>query len=181
MVSRIAVAAALAIGLGTARGSDVGPTFRSGDARAEARAYSRLAAQRGREGGPAEKPKVEIVQTVGCAERKSGSENPTWWLVRAADPRGAPAAMFSSTQIEAAKNAAPGTQVFQLIGVADFLDTEGLLGSGQRKEFTTPETANATGALRQGHKVLVKGLLIDAANPKRINLLAVIGLADTCG
>jgi hypothetical protein len=190
MLNRIAVAAALAIGLGTAGGSAVGPTFRSGDARAEARAYSRLAAQRGREGGTAEKPKVDIVQTVGCAERKSGndpggrgprSERDTWWLVRAADPRVAPAGMFSSTQIEAAKNAAPGTQIFQLIGVADFLDTEGLLGSGQRKEFTTPETANATGALRQGHKVLVKGLLIDTETPNRINLLAVIGLADMCG
>ena len=147
-----------------------------------------LHAQRGR-GGTGEKPKVDIVQSVGCVERKDSSpggsgprsETETWWLTRAADPRTAPAGMFNSTQVETAKTVAFGTNVFQLIGVADFLDTEGLLRSGRRKEFTTPETANATGQLREGHKVLVKGMLIDTADPRRINLLAVIGLADNCG
>jgi hypothetical protein len=147
-----------------------------------------LHAQRGR-GDTGEKPKVEIVQSVGCVERKGSSpgatgprsETDSWWLSRAADPRTAPAGIFNSTQVEAAKTAALGANVFQLIGVADFLDTEGLLRSGRRKEFTTPETANATGQLRDGHKVLVKGMLIDTADPKRINLLAVIGLADSCG
>jgi hypothetical protein len=147
-----------------------------------------LQAQRGR-GGTGEKPKVAIVQSVGCIERKDGSpggggprsETETWWLTRAADPTTAPSGVFSTTQVEAATSVELGVQVFQLIGVADFLDTEALLRSGQRKEFTTPETANATGQLRQGHKVLVKGMLIDTADPKRINLLAVIGLAGTCG
>jgi hypothetical protein len=147
-----------------------------------------LHAQRGR-GGTGEKPKVDIVQSVGCVERKDGSpggrgpgsETDTWWLIRAADPRTAPAGMFNSTQVETARTAALGTNLFQLIGVADFLDTEGLLRSGRRKEFTTPETANATGQLREGHKVLVKGMLIDTGDPKRINLLTVIGLADSCG
>jgi hypothetical protein len=135
-------------------------------------------AQRGR-GARGEKPKVDIVQTVGCADRKDGSPE-IWLLTRAAEPEVAPAGLLNVKQVEAAKTAALGTNVFQLVGVADFLDTEGLLRSGPRKEFTTPETANATGDLRPGRKVLVKGMLIDTLDPKRINLLAVVGLADTC-
>ncbi len=137
-------------------------------------------AQRGQQPATGEKPKVDIVQSVGCVERESGDPE-TWWLKRAAEPKVTQAGMSSTRQIEEAKSVALGTHVFQLIGVADFLDTEGLLRSGQRTQFTTPETANATGQLREGHKVLVKGLLIEAADQKRINLMAVIALTDTCG
>lgn len=138
-----------------------------------------LHAQRGR-GATGEKPKVDIVQSVGCAERKGGTPE-SWWLTRAADPRVVGPGMFNTTQVEEARKVALGSQLFQLIGVADFLDAEGLLKSDQRKEFTTKETANATGQLRTGHRVLVKGLLIEGADQKRINLLTVIGLAETCG
>ena len=64
--------------------------------------------------------------------------------------------------------------------MADFLDAESLLKSGQRKDFTSSETVNATNQLRAGHRVLVKGMLIDAPDQKRINLLSVVALADTC-
>ena len=137
-----------------------------------------LDAQRGRGGRGGEKPTVDIVQTVGCAERKGGNPE-TWWLNNAADARVAPPGTFNSNQVDQAKGATLGSAVFQLIGVADFLDSESLLKSGRRKEFTTQETVNATGELRHGRKVLVKGLLIEG-DQKRINLLAVIGLSDNC-
>jgi hypothetical protein len=141
-----------------------------------------LSAQRGRQAGAnsGEKPKVDVVQSVGCVERKGG-DTETWWLTRAADPKPAAPGVFSIGQIDAAKQVPLGANAFQLIGVADFLDAEGLLKSGKRSEFTTPQTANATGVLGDGRKVLVKGMLIDAGEGKRINLLTTIRLADSCG
>lgn len=129
---------------------------------------------------PQENPAVDIVQTSGCVERRSGSPD-TWWLARATDTRVTQAGVFSMAQIEAAKAQPAGAKTFQLVGVADFLDTEGLLKSGRREEFTTAQTANATGDLRPGRKVLVKGLLVTAGEASRINLLNVVGLADACG
>jgi len=137
-----------------------------------------LHAQRGR-GGTGEKPKVDIVQTVGCAERKAGNPE-TWSLTKATDPKVSAQGLFNTTQVDEAKKAALGTQSFQLVGVADFLDAESLLKSGQRKDFTSNETVNATNQLRAGHRVLVKGMLIEAPDQKRINLLSVVALADTC-
>jgi hypothetical protein len=135
-------------------------------------------AQRGRGANTGEKPAVDVVQSVGCAARKPGSPE-TWWLNRAVDPRVAQPGIFTVPQVEQAKSVPLGANTFQLIGVADFLDAEGLLKSGQRREFTTPENANATGQLRDGRKVLVKGMLINA-EVKRINLLAVISLSESC-
>jgi hypothetical protein len=137
-------------------------------------------AQRDRRTTPQEDPAIDIVQTAGCVERRAGTPE-TWWLARAADTRVTQAGVFSTAQIEAAKALPPGAQTFQLVGVADFLDTEGLLKSGRRQEFTTPENANATGALRVGRKVLVKGMFITSGEVKRINLLNAVSLADTCG
>jgi hypothetical protein len=141
-------------------------------------------AQRGR-GATGEKPKVDVVQSVGCAERQAGnppggSELATWWLTRAADPRVTQPGMFNTNQVEESRKAPLGSLTFHLVGVTDFLTPEELLKSGQRKEFTTPENANATGELRHGRKVLVKGLLIEGGDQKRINLLAVIALAEGC-
>jgi hypothetical protein len=139
-----------------------------------------IAAQRGRQTNPAEKPAVDVVQAVGCVERRDGSPE-TWWLTRAADPRVVQPGVFSTSQIATAKGVSPGTNTFQLVGVADFLDTEGLLKSGRRREFTTAQNANATGEIRPGRKVLVKGMFITSGETKRINLLNVVGLADSCG
>jgi hypothetical protein len=127
-----------------------------------------------------DKPKLDIVQTVGCAERK-GSDPATWWLIRAGAPQVVAAGPLSVANVDQAKTAALGTSVFRLIGEADFLDAEGLMKAGQRKLFTTAETVNATGQLRAGHKVLVKGVLIGGAQEQRINLISVVSLADSCG
>ena len=132
----------------------------------------RLAAQ-------AAKPAVEIVRTVGCVERRAG--DPEWWLARAAEPAVTRAGVFNSVQVDEARAQAPGEREFALVGVADFLGAEALLRSFDRASFTTPEQVNATGELRAGRTVLVKGLLIEADEGARINLLAVVGLAETCG
>jgi hypothetical protein len=136
-------------------------------------------AQRGRGTPSGEKPAVDVVQTVGCVERRDGNPE-TWSLTRAADPRTVQPGVFSTGQVDAAKGAPLGANTFQLIGVADFLDTEGLLKSGRRREFTSAQSANATGELRTGRKVLVKGMFITSTDPKRINLLNVVALSDSC-
>ena len=125
-------------------------------------------------------PTVEIVQTVGCVQQRDG-EAYRWWLTRAAEPTVARPGVFNTIEVEEAKGTAPGSREFQLIGVADFLGAEGLLRSGDRALFTTPEQVNATGELREGRTVLVKGLLIEVDTESRINLTVVVGLADTCG
>ncbi len=124
-------------------------------------------------------PQVEIVQTVGCAEARS--DGAAWWLTRAAEPTESRSGVFNEPQVEEAKETVLGTREFQLIGVADFVDAESLLRFGNRAQFTTPEQVNATNELRDGRTVLVKGLLIEEGAVARINLLAVVGLADGCG
>ncbi len=124
-------------------------------------------------------PAVEIVQAVGCVERRAGDAE--WWLVRAAEPTVTRPGVFNSVQVDTAREQAPGEGEFELVGVADFLGAEALLRSFDRASFTTPDQVNATGELREGRTVLVKGLLIETEEAARINLLAVVGLADTCG
>ena len=132
------------------------------------------------EGQRRPEPQVEIVQAVGCVERRSGDPD-TWWLTHADDPTVTRGGVFNENQVEEAKSTALGSRAFQLIGVADFLDAESLLRFGDRARFTTPEQVNATGELGEGRMVLVKGLLIEEGAVARINLLAVVGLADGCG
>jgi hypothetical protein len=126
------------------------------------------------------KPKVDLVETVGCVERKSGTPV-TWWLTSAANPKTTTVGFVTVTDVESARSLPLGNNSFQLIGVDDFLDAEALLQDPERSKFTTPETANATAQLRVGRKVLVKGLFIEADGQKRINLTQVISLADACG
>ena len=125
-------------------------------------------------------PQVEIVQTVGCVELRN-DDVATWWLTRAAEPTETRARVFNENEVEEAKEEALGSREFQLVGVAEFLDAESLLSFGDRAQFTTADQVNATNQLRVGHTVLVKGLLIEAGAVTRINLLAVVGLADGCG
>ena len=131
------------------------------------------------EGQQSSGPAVNIVQTVGCVERRSG-DAAEWWLVQAPEPAVIEAGVFNRSEIQVARNTALGSGTFQLIGVADFLDAEGLLASADRRLFTSPEQVNATGELQEGRKVLVKGALIETDAESRINLLGVIGVADTC-
>lgn len=125
-----------------------------------------------------DEPAVEIVHTVGCVERRTGDAE--WWLARAAEPTVTESGVFNQDEVDEARDQALGTQAFHLVGVADFLGAEALLRSFDRSSFTTPDQVNATNELREGRTVLVKGLLIEADDMARINLLAVVGLADTC-
>lgn len=131
------------------------------------------------EGQQSSGPKVNIVQTVGCVERRSG-DVVEWWLVQAPEPAVIQAGVFNRSEIQVARNTPLGSGTFHLIGVADFLDAEGLLAAADRRLFTSPEQVNATGELQEGRKVLVKGALIETDAESRINLLGVIGMADTC-
>lgn len=124
-------------------------------------------------------PAVEIVHTVGCVERRAGEAE--WWLARAAEPTVTEAGVFDEDEVNEARAQALGTHEFHLVGVADFLGAEALLRSFDRSSFTTPDQVNATGELRAGRTVLIKGLLIESDDAARINLLSVVGLADTCG
>jgi len=124
-------------------------------------------------------PQVEMVQAVGCVEQRTGNN---WWLTRASEPEVSPPGVFNQVQVDAVLAAlALGTREFELVGVADFLDAEGLLAIGNRADFTSPDQVNATGELRQGRTVLVKGLLIEADGVSRVNLTTVVGLAERCG
>ena len=124
-------------------------------------------------------PKVDIVQTVGCAEQRSDT-GVTWWLTRATDPAESGPGPFEEPQVDEARNRETGSREFQLIGFAEFVDPAAQLAWADRALFTTEDQVNATDELRQGRFVLVKGLLVDADGGARINLLSVVGLADTC-
>jgi len=129
---------------------------------------------------PSDPPKAPIVQALGCAEQRAGSPA-TWWLARASNADTATPGPLNVGQVEKAKGVALGTNTFRLIGEADFLSPEELLKSGERSKFTAADTANASGQLRAGRKVLVKGLLVDVAGEPRINLMSVVSVGETCG
>ena len=124
-------------------------------------------------------PQVEFVQTVGCVERRIREES-TWWLTRAAEPTVTRAGVFNEVQVGEARGTALGDAEFRLVGFADFLTPEGLLNFGDRALFTAPDQINASGELRPGRTVLVKGLLIETDGESRINLTSVVGLTDAC-
>jgi hypothetical protein len=126
------------------------------------------------------KPKVELVDIVGCVERKAGSPD-TWWLTNAASPKTTTVGFVTATDVDSAKSLPLGSNSFLLLGAVDFLDAEAVVKDPERSKFTTPATANATAQLRAGRKVLVKGLLLDGEGEKRINLTQVVSLADACG
>jgi hypothetical protein len=123
------------------------------------------------------KPTVPLVSAVGCAERTTQG---AWTLTNATEPAEARVLFMSAKEIETAKQQALGKNRFTLIGTPEFVTKEELLKSGQRAEFTRPEVANATGQLQHGRKLYVKGLLITAQNERRLNLVAVQQLAETC-
>ena len=123
------------------------------------------------------KPTVPLVSAVGCAQR---SPQGAWTLTNATEPTEVRVLFMSAKEIEAARKQALGKNRYTLLGTPEFLTKEELLKSGQRAEFTRPEVANATGQLQDGRKLLVKGLLITAQNERRLNLVAVQQLADSC-
>ncbi len=124
------------------------------------------------------KPKVPVVSVVGCASHMADG---TWMLVKATDGIESRVLFMSAKEIDEAKKRPLGNNQYKLLGTVDFLTKEDLLSDPRRAEFTRPEVANASGQLQNGRKLLVKGLLITAPNEKRLNLVSVQQLADTCG
>jgi hypothetical protein len=122
-------------------------------------------------------PTVPIVSAVGCALRATDG---TWMLTNATDGIETRVLFMNAKEIEEARKKALGNNRYRLLGTPEFLTKEELLKSEQRAEFTRPAVANATGQLQHGRKLFVKGLLITAPNEKRLNLVAVQQLADTC-
>jgi len=123
------------------------------------------------------KPTVPLVSAIGCGLR---TPDGTWMLTDATEGIETRVLFTSAKDLEEARKKALGTNRYRLLGTPEFLTKEELLKSGQRAEFTRPEVANATGQLQDGRKLFVKGLLITAANEKRLNLVGVQQLADTC-
>jgi hypothetical protein len=123
------------------------------------------------------KPKVPLVSVVGCAIQISDG---TWMLTKATEGVESKVLFMSAKEIEEAKTKPLGNNQYKLLGTVDFLTKEDLLNDPRRAEFTRPEVANASGQLQNGRKLLVKGLLITAPNEKRLNLVSVQQLADTC-
>lgn len=127
--------------------------------------------------GDASKPKVPMVSVVGCASRTAEGG---WLLISATDGVETKQLFLNAKEIDEARKQALGTNRYVLLGTAEFLTREELLKQGQRAEFTRPQVANATGQLQDGRKLVTKGLLITASNEKRLNLVAVQQLADSC-
>jgi hypothetical protein len=103
--------------------------------------------------------KVSVVSVTGCLKQGPGD---TWLLTNATEPIAAsraPAAP-SATAPESSRKAAPvtlGKNQFKLIGLL---------------EMNVPA--------HKGHTVTVRGLLIPAANERRINLTSLQMVSETC-
>jgi hypothetical protein len=123
------------------------------------------------------KPKVPLVSVVGCATRTAEG---AWMLTNATDGVESKALFMTAKEIEDAKKKPLGSNRYKLLGTLEFLTKEEILKDPQRAKFTRPEVANATGQLQDGRKLFVKALLITVPNEKRLNLVSVQQLADTC-
>jgi hypothetical protein len=82
-------------------------------------------------------------------------------------------------EVAGARNAGSGRETYRLAGTADFSPVGALLGTGQRALFTSEASANTTGALVPGRRVVVKALMIPGT-PPTLNLLSVQSAADNC-
>jgi hypothetical protein len=125
----------------------------------------------------ADKPRSPLVIAVGCA--KPGSQPTVWTLTDVGERTESPAPALTRAESDQAATRAPGTDTYELIGVADFVGPEASRKIGNRAEILAPERVNTTGKLAAGHKVIVKGLYIAGPTP-RINVTSVVDLAPTC-
>jgi len=126
---------------------------------------------------PAAQPTSPIVLVVGCAER--GATPHVWRLSNVGERVVTPQPSISEEEQAAASGRPMGGEMYELVGVADFVAPDLSLQIGDRGDILTNERANTTGALVQGHKVAVKGLYI-SGTPARINVTSVVQLAPTC-
>lgn len=127
--------------------------------------------------GEKDKSKVDLVSVVGCATHRTDG---VWVLTNAGEPTVVTQAAVTVKEIEAARAQPLGKKGYRLLGTAEFASAEELVRNPARAEFTTKETANTTGQLEDGRKVIVKGLLISAPTEKRLNLTSVQRLSDSC-
>ena len=123
-------------------------------------------------------PTIEIVRAVGCAS--AGSAPGDWTLANATEPAGVRSPFKSTTEVEELATEPLANKTYKLLGTAEFVSVERLLRRSPRAEFTAGESANATGTLRNGYKVVVRGLLLDPDGNARINLTSVQILAESC-
>jgi hypothetical protein len=117
--------------------------------------------------------RAPLVMLVGCAGKSAQPQ--IWDLTRAGARTESSRAGISASERGQLARQALGQDAYQLIGVADFVDTQTSRTIGDRGAILTPPRVNATGMLADGRKVAVKGLLIDAT-PPRVNLTSVADL-----
>ena len=121
--------------------------------------------------------KAAVVLTVGCAAKTAQPH--IWRLTHVADPTEASQAGITADDKVRLATRPPGQRVYELIGVADFVDADSSRAIGQRGEILSRSRVNSTGMLVTGHKVAVKGLYVDGVQP-RINLTSVVDLGEPC-
>jgi hypothetical protein len=98
---------------------------------------------------------VPIVETIGCLADGPGH---LWTLSNATEPVRATPGFSKADDVRAADAKPLGTQQIRLIGVVEM----------------HPEQ-------HKGHKVLVKGLLIQDGSGQRLNLTSLATVNQTCG
>lgn len=122
-------------------------------------------------------PKVPIVTVVGCVSRGAGGVE---MLTSASTPKTSAIMHADQQEVAEARETPLGTSRYWLIGTADFGSVDELMSRGQRALFTQAATANATGGVRNGRKVAVKGLLISGTAEPRLNVLSAQPIGDSC-
>jgi hypothetical protein len=125
----------------------------------------------------AERPKSPVVLAVGCA--RAGAQTNTWILSHAGERTESPRPGITTDEMKQLPARPLGDNTYELIGVADFVDPDTSRTIGVRGQILTRSRVNATGMLASGHKVAVKGLLIQGPQP-RINLTSVADLGPRC-
>jgi len=123
---------------------------------------------------------LPVVLAVGCAVTTA---QPNIWRLARVAMRTETLRAGITPEEKAQVAARPlGSESYELIGVADFVDTDTSRTIGVRGEILPRSRVNATGMLVSGHKVAVKGLFIDSMGntPPRINLTSVVDLGERC-
>ena len=142
--------------------------------------------------GSAEASKNNPITTlVGCVAPTANIS--TWKMTNASKleatpaPAGQTAAQaalrithnVTKEEKDRAAKLAPGSEAFDLIGVADFVTPEQAEQFATRKALYPVERVNSTGALAANRRVAAKGVWIPGS-PARLNLTSVAVLSDSC-
>jgi hypothetical protein len=121
--------------------------------------------------------KTPVVTIVGCA--MATAEPHVWTLTRAGELTPASTAGITNQEKQELPKRPIGRATYQLIGVADFVDSETAQRIGLRAKLFPPTRMNTTAQLINGHKVAVRGLYIEG-KPARVNLTSVLDLSPEC-